>query len=399
MVYDTGIGTETKTESPGSPPRTQKKPGYLALVLVAIFLVTGAAIALTIRLGERRALAKETEVLAAPSVIVIQPRPEPPQQEVVLPSTLEAYTESPIYARTSGYLARWYKDIGSRVEKGQLLADIDTPEVDQELMQARAARNQAEAQLALAKTSAERWETLRKMDAVAQQETDERSSSYTQGQAALASATANVRRLEQLESFKHIYAPFAGIIIKRNTDIGALINAGNSGSNQELFVVAQINPIRVYVDVPEIYAPSVRPSQSATIDLPAFAGQHFSGSVVRTADAIDPGTRTLRTEIDVPNREGRLFPGSYAQVHFGVNVATVRMSVPVNALLFRAEGPRAAVVGGDGKVHLKPVVIGRDYGTDVEILGGLEPTELIVLNPSDSLEEGQTVHTTKGNYP
>jgi len=369
------------------------------LALMAILLVGSAALAFALRLGERRALAKETEVLAVPTVIVIQPKPEAPQQELMLPSTLEAYTESPIYARTSGYVARWYKDIGSHVEKGQLLADIDTPEVDQELMQARAARNQAEAQLSLAKTSAERWETLRKMDAVAQQETDEKSSGYTQGQAALASATANVRRLEQLESFKHIYAPFSGVITKRNTDIGALINAGNSGSNQELFVVAKIDPIRVYVDVPEIYAPSVRHGVRATSELPSFPGQHFSGAVALTADAIDPGTRTLRTEIDVPNRDGRLFPGSYAQVQFGVTVAAVRMSVPVNALLFRAEGPRAAVVGGDGKVHLKAVTIGRDYGTEVEILGGLDPSESIVLNPSDSLEEGQAVNMTKaGNH-
>jgi multidrug efflux system membrane fusion protein len=400
MAHETVLATQTTAEPSGQSPRTQSKRRYLVLVLIAIFLAAGAGIAFALRLGERRALANETEVLAVPTVIVIQPKPEPPQQEVVLPSTLEAYTESPIYARTSGYVARWYKDIGSRVKKGQLLADIDTPEVDQELMQARAARNQAEAQLNLAKTSADRWETLRTMDAVAQQETDERSSGYAQAQAALASASANVRRLEQLESFKHIYAPFSGTITKRNTDIGALINAGNSGSNQELFVVAQISPIRVYLDVPEIYAPSVHPGLNANVELPALPGQRFSGKVVRTADAIDPATRTLRTEIDVPNRDGRLFPGSYGQVHFGVDVAAVRMSVPVNALLFRAEGPRAAVVGEDGKVHLKPVLIGRDYGTDVEILGGLDPSESIVLNPSDSLEEGRTVHVTKeGSHP
>lgn len=399
MAQETVAVTETGTHSSGLPPRAQKGPGYLALVVVALLLIAGAAIAFVIRLGERRALAKETEVLAVPSVIVVQAKPEPPQQELILPSTLQAFTESPIYARTNGYLARWYKDIGSRVEKGQLLADIDTPEIDQELLQARAARDQAEAQLSLAKSSAERWETLRKMDAVAQQETDERSSGYTQGQAALASAAANVRRLQQLESFKHIYAPFSGTITKRNTDIGALINAGNSGMNQELFVIALISPIRIYVDVPEIYAPSVRAGLNATIELPSFPGQPFSGKVVRTADSIDPATRTLRTEIDVPNRDGKLFPGSYAQVHFSVNVTTVRMSLPVNALLFRAEGPRAAVVGGDGKVHLKPVTIGRDYGTDVEILGGLNPSESIILNPSDSLEEGQTVRVTKeGNH-
>ena len=394
MAHETVTAAQTEIESSSLSPR-QKKPSYVMVVIIAILLVAGAAIAFFIRLGERRALAKETEVLAVPSVIVIQPKPETSQQDLILPSTLQAYTESPIYARTNGYLARWRKDMGSRVQKGELLADIETPEIDQELIQARAARTQAEAQLSLAKSSAERWETLRKMDAVAQQETDERSSGYTQGQAALASATANVRRLEQLESFKHVYAPFAGIITKRNTDIGALINAGNSGTNQELFVVAQIDPIRVYVDVPENYAPSIHPGLKASIELPAFPGQHFSGNIVRTSDSIDLTTRTLRTEIDVPNRDGRLFPGSYAQVHFGVNVAAVRLLVPVNALLFRAEGPRAAVVGADGKVHLKPVIIGRDYGTDVEILGGLEPSESIVLNPSDSLEEGQTVHVTK----
>lgn len=387
------------TESPDINPETRKKPSYVVLVVVALLLITGAIITLVLRLGERRALAKETESLAVPTVIVIQPKTEPPQHELVLPSSLEAYTESPIYARTSGYLARWYKDIGTRVEKGQLLADIETPEVDQELMQARAARDQAQAQLSLAKSSAERWETLRKMDAVAQQETDEKTSGATQGEAALASSTANVRRLEQLESFKHIYAPFTGTITRRNTDIGALINAGNSGSNQELFVLAQLDPIRVYVSVPEIYAPNVRPGLNATIELPSYPGQRFAGKVARTAESIDPVTRTLRTEIDVPNRDGKLFPGSYAQVHFGVNVTVDRLSVPVNALLFRAEGPRAAVVASDGKVHLKPVTIGQDYGTEVEILGGLDPKDSIVLNPSDSLEDGQSVNVSKaGNH-
>lgn len=394
MDYETGVTPETNTETT-TETKTQRKPSYLLLLVIGVLLIAGAAVALVVRLGERRALAKETEILAVPSVTVIQPTPEPAQEELVLPSSLEAYTESPIYARTNGYLAKWYKDIGSHVQKGELLADIETPEIDQELMQARAARNQADSQMSLAKTSADRWDALRKMDAVAQQETDEKTSGYTQAQAALASATANVRRLEQLESFKHIYAPFSGIITKRNTDIGALINAGSSGTNQELFVVAQINPIRVYVEVPEIYAPSVRAHLNATIELPAFPGRLFTGSVARSADAIDPTTRTLRTEIDVPNRDGQLFPGSYAQVHFGVKVAAVRMSVPVNALLFRAEGPRAAVVGDDGKVHLKPVVIGRDYGNEVEILGGLDAGENIILNPSDSLEEGQTVHVTK----
>lgn len=394
MDHETVLEPQTKIVPPERSHTPQKRARYVALA-IAVILIVAAVVGFSSRFGERHALAKETEELAVPNVVVIQPKTEPPQQELVLPSTLQAFTESPIYARTNGYLAHWYKDIGSKVGKGELLADIETPEVDQELSQARAARSQAEAQLGLAKSSAERWETLRKMDAVAQQEADERSSGYTQGQAALASATANVRRLEQLESFKHIYAPFAGTIIRRNTDVGALINAGNSGNNQELFVIAQISPIRVHVDVPEINAASIHRGLAAEIELPAIPGQRFSGNVARTADAIDPATRTLRTEIDVPNRDGKLYPGSYAQVHFGVKTVAARYSVPVNALLFRAEGPRAAVVGADGKVHLKPVVIGRDFGTDVEILSGLDDSDSIILNPSDSLEEGQPVHATK----
>jgi multidrug efflux system membrane fusion protein len=394
MDHQTVLEPQTEV-APQQPPSAPHKRTRLLAFAIILVLIVAAVVAFTSRMGERRALAKETEELAIPNVVVIQPKTEPPQQELVLPSTLQAFTESPIYARTNGYLARWYKDIGSKVNKGELLAEIETPEIDQELSQARAVRTQAEAQLGLAKSSAERWENLRKMDAVAQQETDERSSGYTQQQAALASATANVRRLEQLESFKRIYAPFSGTVIRRNTDLGALINAGNSGANQELFVIAQISPIRVYVDVPEMYAPSVRPGVPAQIELTSIPGQRFSGIVARTADAIDPTTRTLRTEIDVPNRDGKLYPGSYAQVHFGVKSSTARYSVPVNALLFRAEGTRAAVVGADGKVHLKPVVIGRDYGTDVEILSGLDAGDCIVLNPSDSLEEGQLVHVTR----
>ena len=386
----------THTEVGEPEFRQRKRPSYLLVVVLLVLFTAAAIVGLFVRFGESRALAKETEILAVPNVVAIHPKPESPQQEIVLPSTLQAFTESPIHARTDGYLAHWYKDIGSKVQKGQLLADIETPEIDQELQQARALREQAAAQVNLAKTSAERWETLRKMDAVAQQETDERSSSYTQGQAALASATANVRRLEQLESFKHIYAPFSGVIIRRNTDLGQLINAGNNGASQELFAIAQVNPIRVYIDVPELYAPAVKVGMSATIELPSLPGQKFTGKVARTSDALDPATRTLRTEIGVPNEKGQLLPGSYAQVHFAVQIQSVPMTVPVNALLFRGEGTRAAVVGGDGKVQLKPVVIGRDYGTEVEILSGLQLSDSIILNPSDSLEEGQQVNVAPG---
>lgn len=387
--------SEMRDRNVGAPPPPRRKSVIVVAVLLAIF-AAAAILGFVLRASERHALAKETESLAVPSVVVVHPKVEAPQQELVLPSTLQAFTESPIYARTNGYLAHWYKDIGSRVKKGELLADIETPEIDQELMQAQAARDQAEAQVKLAQISAARYQNLQKMDAVAQQETDDRTSALTQGQAALAAATANVHRLTDLESFKHVYAPFSGVITKRNIDIGALINAGNSGANQELFDMAKLDPIRVFVDVPEIYAPSIRVGVHASIELASLIGQRFTGNVARTADSIDLTTRTMRIEIDVPNPNGTLLPGAYAQVHFDVNIQAPRLSVPVNALLFRAEGMQAAVVGSDGKVHLKPVVIGRDYGTTLEILGGLDANDALILNPSDSLEEGQQVQVAKG---
>jgi len=376
--------------------RQTRKRGFLLAAILAFIFIVIAVIGISLRLSERRALARETEEIAVPSVEVVHPAVEPPQSELELPSTLQAYIESPIYARTTGYLARWYKDMGSKVTKGELLAEIETPEVDQELMQSRAARDQALEQLKLAQTSAKRWENLQKMDAVTQQETDERSSSFTQGEANLNAATANVRRLEQLESFKHIYAPFSGVLTTRNTDIGALVNAGNGGPAQELFIIAQIDPIRIYVNVPEADSPSIHKGVQADIRVPELIGQRFTGSVVRTADAIDPATRTLNTEIDVPNPNGRLLPGSYAQVHFALKEQVQRLTVPANALLFRAEGTRAAVVGPESKVQLRPVVIGRDFGNTVEILSGLEQSDAVVLSPSDSLEDGQVVHIAQG---
>ncbi len=376
--------------------QTRRKGYLLAAILGFIFLVI-AVVGVSMRLSESRALAKETEEIAIPTVEVVHPSTEPPQSELQLPSTLQAYIEAPIYARTTGYLRRWYKDIGSNVNKGELLADIETPEVDQELMQARAARDQAAAQLKLAQSSAKRWENLQKMDAVSQQETDERSSSYIQGEANLNAADANVRRLEQLESFKHIYAPFSGVITTRNTDVGSLVNAGNGGPTQQLFVIAQIDPIRIYVNVPEVDSPSIHKGVKVDIEVPALVGKHFTGSVVRTADAIDPATRTLNTEIDVPNAKGQLLPGSYAQVHLALNQQMERLTVPSNALLFRAEGPRAAVVGAGSKVQLRPVAIGRDFGNTVEIISGLEQSDAVVVSPSDSLENGQAVRIAQGS--
>src|SRR5215469_4857400 len=362
----------------------------IVVVLLLVLLLAGA-LSLGRRISERKALAAETEKLALTTVAVVKPSAEPASDELVQPAQLQAYVESPIYSRTNGYLMHWYKDIGTHVKKGDLLADIDTPEVDQELSQAKATRDQIAAQQELAKTSAERWANLRKTDSVSQQEADQESNAYKQSQANLAAAEANVRRLQQMESFKRIYAPFSGVITQRNTDTGALITAGSTGQ-KGLFNLAQVDPLRVYVSVPQSYSPSVRPGMPAFIQLEEYPGQKFSGKVVRSADAIDPATRTLLTEVDVDNRDGHLLPGAYAQVHFAVPVQTVRMAIPVNALLFRPEGPRVAVVGPDQKIHLRAIIIGRDFGTRLEILGGLDAHDNIVVNPPDSLEEGQQVH-------
>jgi multidrug efflux system membrane fusion protein len=385
----------------GAPQRTDQTPparksGLLALIVLTILMVAGA-FALVRRVTERGALAKETERLAIPTVGVIKPATEPASNELVLPAQLQAYVESAIYSRTNGYLLRWNKDIGSKVKKGELLAEIDTPEVDQELSQAKAAQQQTEAQLQLAKSTAERWANLRKTDSVSQQEADQQASAYSQATANTAAAEANVRRLQQLESFKHVYSPISGVITRRNTDVGALITAGSSGTGKELFDVAQVDPLRVFVSVPQTNAPSIRAGLPAHIELREYPGQKFSGKVVRTADSIDPATRTLLTEIDVPNPDGRLLPGSYAEVHFAVPVQITRLSIPVNAVLFRPEGPRVAVVDSDHRVHLKAISIGRDYGTKVEILGGLDPNDQIVVNPADSLEDGQQVNIKGGS--
>lgn len=392
--------TQLKQEPSTETTRTTEASGKthsarLAMIIVVVLLLAGG-FSVVRRLSDRKALAKETETLAVPTVAVTQPKAEAGNDPLTLPAQLQAFTQSAIYSRTNGYLLRWTHDIGSHVNKGELLADIDTPEVDQELSQAKAARQQIEAQLQLAKSSAERWTNLRKTDSVSQQEADQQTSAYTQAQANLAAADANVRRLEQLESFKHIYAPFSGVITRRNVDTGALINAGSTGQQRELFDVAQVDPLRVYVSVPQSDAPSIKTGMSAYITLQEFPGQKFTGKVVRTADAIDPATRTLLTEIDVPNKGEHLLPGAYAQVAFAVPVQTMRLTVPVNALLFRGEGPRVAVVGPDQKVHLKAVLIGRDFGTKLEILNGVTAQDQIVLNPADSLEDGQQVNVKSG---
>jgi RND family efflux transporter MFP subunit len=375
------------------PPR----PGTSRRVwttFAAILLMLAVAGVLTVsrRRSEFRALAAATADATVPTVAVVHPASPATTDELTLPATMQAFVDSPIYARTTGYLQKWYFDIGSRVRQGDLLADLDTPEIDQELLQARASRDQTSASVLLAKSTAERWANLRKSDSVSQQEADEKQSNYDQLRATLAAADANVRRLENLESFKHVRAPFAGTVTARTVDVGTLINAG---TQQAMFRLAQVDPIRVYVSVPESLAASVRAGTVATLELSQSPGERLQGKIVRTSGVIDAETRTLLTEINVPNPGGRLMPGGYGQVHLPSNGLAPKLQLPVNTLLFRAEGVRAAVVDASNHVRLRPVQIGRDFGATVEIVQGISPDDWVVLNPADALDDGQAVNVER----
>jgi RND family efflux transporter MFP subunit len=360
----------------------------VAFVLFAVLGVYG----LMHRRHVDQVLADQTLKDAVPYVSVIHAVPMSGESDLILPGALQAFVDSPIYARTNGYLSKWYKDIGSKVTKGELLAEIETPEIDQQLAQARADLVTAQANLGLSNTTATRYQDLIKTDSVSKQEVDNAVGDLAAKKSTVQSAEANVRRLEDLESFKRVYAPFTGVITQRNTDIGMLINAGNGGSTNSLFTLAQIDPIRAFVAVPETYAPSIHVGMQACLELEEFAGKSFCGQVARTADSIDASTRTLNTEVDVPNHSGILLPGAYTQVHFNLKASVPRLSLAINALLFRPEGTMVAIVGLDSRIQLKPVAIGRDLGSTVEVLGGLDPNEAIVVNPPDNLEPGEQVH-------
>jgi len=375
---------------PANRPRRNSIFALFFFIVVALVVV--GAITLIQRRAQYRALAKETETLAIPTVTVIHATAEKGQEDLVLPGTMQPYVESPIYARTSGYVKKWYHDIGTRVRAGEPLADIDTPEVDQQLSQARADLATAQANSNLSRITATRFQELIKTDGVSKQEVDNAVGDLAAKEATVNSAEANVRRLQELEGFKRVAAPFSGVITRRQTDIGQLVNAGNGGASQELFFLSQTDPLRVYVNVPEAYAPSIHAGLSAYLELTQYPGRKFEGKVVRTAESIELASRTLRVEVDVPNRAGELLPGGYAQVHLAVQVGGERVQVPVNALLFRAEGLRAIVVDGNHKLRLQPITIGRDYGTTLEVLQGITSSDWIVLNPADSLDDGETVN-------
>jgi RND family efflux transporter MFP subunit len=338
---------------------------------------------------QNRSVADTTQQNAKEYVNVVTPKQTDGSGNTLLPGTLRGYVESPIFARATGYLLHWYVDIGAHVKQGQLLADLDTPEIDQELQQAKAQRDQINSSLGLAKSSYDRWQQLRTRDAVSQQELDERQSTYTQDVANLAAADANVRRLNQLESFKRIVAPFDGVVTQRNVDVGDLIDAG-SGTSRALFALAQSDPLRVYVQLPQAYAQNVSVGKQVVVTQAELPGQQFHGTIANISGAIDVPTRSLQIEVRLPNPDAKLRPGAYVQVAIPA-VAHSDIMVPGNTLLFRAEGPRIAVVDDNGVVHLRKVVIAKDLGQTLEIESGIEPTDKVIVNPSDSIADGDHV--------
>ncbi|MEP6885288.1 MAG: efflux RND transporter periplasmic adaptor subunit [Gammaproteobacteria bacterium] len=354
-------------------------------------LLIGAVIVLVLRSFQASALETSTALHAKKYVTTVTPKAGGEGQPLTLPGTLQGVIESTVYSRSNGYVVRWVKDIGSSVKKGELLAEITAPEIDQELSQSVSSRAQAAASASLAKSTADRWAALRAKDAVTQQDLDERMSAYHQAEANLAAADANVRRLQKLQGFNQVAAPFDGVVTRRNVDVGDLVNAGNGGTGQALFAVAQVDPLRLYVYVPQVYAQQINIGDAVTVTLAERAGQQFRGSVARTARAIDPATRTMQIEIRVPNTAGALIAGSYVQVMLPINVDKEALVVPTNVLLFRPEGTQVAVVDGRGRVHLVLVKLGTDFGTNVEVLRGLSANDRIVLNPADSLADGDVV--------
>jgi RND family efflux transporter MFP subunit len=384
---------------PVAPVPSKPSAPWLWVGLAAAALVLGFVIYSGIyeRAHAESTLGVSTERAAVPTVSVVQPSSGGLSQEIVLPGNTQAFNDTPIYARTNGYLKRWYVDIGAHVKQGQLLAEIDTPEVDQQLEQARADLKNAQANEQLAQITAARWQNLLKTNSVSKQETDQAVSDLSARQASVDSMTANVHRLEQLQSFEKVYAPFAGVITARNTDIGALINAGAGGVPQELFHMAAVNRLRVYVAVPEVDAQAAQTGAKATLTLDEFPGETFQGTIVRDSDSIDFASRTLNVEVDVENARDRIKTGAYAFVHLklpqSTNASVQSLTVPANTLLFRSEGLRVGVVR-NGRAELVPITIGRDFGATVEVVAGLRPTDQVIVNPSDSLTSGSQVQVS-----
>jgi RND family efflux transporter MFP subunit len=372
-------------------PSPVLKRAKLVAAGVVVMLILGAVLVLVNRSFRASALENSTAAHAVQYVATTLPASGGDGVPVTLPGTLQGVIESTVYARSSGYLVRWTKDIGASVKKGELLAEIAAPEIDQQLVQAQAARNQTAAGAALAKSTADRWQSLRERDAVTQQDLDERLSASKQAAADLAAADANVARLRSMQGFNRVVAPFDGVLTRRSVDVGDLVNAGNGGAGQALFSVAQVDPLRLYVYVPQLYSDQVKIGDAVTVSLAERAGAQFRGTIERTARAIDPATRTLQVEIRVPNSNGALLAGAYVQAQLPIKGDRAALVVPPNVLLFRPDGPHVAVIDAGGHVRLAPVKLGTDYGTSIEILHGLDSSSRLIVNPADSLADGDVV--------
>lgn len=369
---------------------TVRRAKYWVAGMVGMLLV-GGIIVLVIRGFQATALAASTAEHAKQYVATIHPSAGGEGLPLTLPGTLQGINEATLYARSSGYIVRWTKDIGSSVKKGELLAEIAAPEINQELSQAVAAQQQAASSESLAKSSAERWKNLREKDAVTQQDFDERQSAFLQAQANLSAAQANVARLRDLQGFNKVVAPFDGVVTSRSIDVGDLVDAGNGGAAKALFTIAQVDPLRLYVYVPQVYAQQVKVGDSVTVGLPEHLGQEYQGTIARTARAIDTTTRTMQVEIRVPNSTDALIAGTFVQVMLPIKQDAGALIIPTNVLLFRPEGPRVAIVGDGGRIHLAAVKLGTDFGSTVAVTSGVRSEDKLVLNPADSLAEGDVV--------
>jgi RND family efflux transporter MFP subunit len=359
----------------------------LILLVVAIALAVWGEVS---RVLARSSLSKETAESAIPTVVTVTAERSTLGEELVLPGAVQAFIEAPIYARTSGYLRSWNTDIGTQVTRGQLLAEIETPEVDQQLSQAQADLATARANEALSNSTNARWQGLLTTESVSKQDAEEKSGDSAAKKAAAASAAANVARLHDLESFKRVVAPFTGVITARNTDIGALINAGQSAGS-ELFRIADTHKLRIYVRVPETFAAVTRPGLEAELRFAEQPNRTFAAKTVRTSNALDPILRTLQVELELDNAKGEIFPGAYAEVHFKLPASAQTLRLPANTVLFRAAGLQVATLDGEQRVTLKSIVQGRDFGNTIEVLSGLEPNDRVVLNPPDSITNGVQV--------
>jgi len=400
-VMDEVETTKMRTRPAKTGSSSQRNSPKRRWLVVAVFFCAAVAVliisGIQSRLNAEKKLEGTVKAAAIPVVTVVHPEATSKAQEIELPGTTQAFTEAPIYARTSGYLKAWYLDIGAHAKRGQLLAEIETPELDQQLEQAENDLKTAQANLQLAQITMNRWVYLEKTNVISKQDTDQAVSDFNAKQSTAQAAEANVHRLQKLQEFEHVYAPFDGVITARDTDVGALVQNGNSPGQKELFHLAAIDKLRVYISVPEVYAASVKSGDSVSLTLDEFPGEKFTGTIVRNSNSIDLTSRTLNVEVDVDNPTGRLLPGAYAFVHFKIPGAAGAVTVPTNTLLFRAEGLRVAVLR-NGEVKLVPITIGHDYGSTVEVTSNLTANDAVIADPSDSIMDGSRVEVAEPDH-